>query len=57
LVQLGGRRSLKHGTRFHIHLRGFFSSIAASVAAAVIPPTATSREFLSASFSRLAFVL
>src|SRR6516225_3156452 len=29
---------------FHIHLRGFFSSITAQVAAAVIPPSATSSK-------------
>jgi len=29
---------------FHIHLRGFFSSITAQVAAAVIPPSATSTK-------------
>jgi len=31
---------------FHIHLRGFFSSITAHVAAAVIPPSATSSAML-----------
>jgi hypothetical protein len=29
---------------FHIHLRGFFSSITPQVAAAVIPPSATSSK-------------
>jgi hypothetical protein len=32
---------------FHIHLRGFFSSITAHVAAAVIPPSATSSKISS----------
>jgi hypothetical protein len=31
----------------HIHLRGFFSSITAHVAAAVIPPSATSSKISS----------
>src|SRR4030095_12646319 len=50
--------SLRHGRpetnltlfdhSFHIHLRGFFSSITAHVAAAVIPPSATSSKTSSA---------
>jgi hypothetical protein len=36
--------TLSMARSFHIHLRGFFSSIAAQVAAAVIPPIATSSK-------------
>src|SRR5258708_4666377 len=35
-------RAICGAVSFHIHLRGFFSSITAHVAAAVIPPSATS---------------
>jgi hypothetical protein len=38
-------REVRHcGGTFHIYLRGFFSSITPHVAAAVIPPSATSSK-------------
>src|SRR5215510_8416442 len=55
LTRFDRLKNLNMGS-FHIHLRGFFSSITAQVAAAVIPLSATSSktssEFLSESFSR-----
>jgi hypothetical protein len=38
------REMQRRGGTFHIHLRGFFSSITPHVAAAVIPPSATSSK-------------
>jgi hypothetical protein len=38
------REVQRRGGTFHIHLRGFFSSITPHVAAAVIPPSATSSK-------------
>src|SRR5262245_438595 len=38
------REVQRRGGTFHIHLRGFFSSITAHVAAAVIPASATSSK-------------
>src|SRR5258708_37842122 len=38
------REVQRRGGTFDIHLRGFFSSITAHVAAAVIPPSATSSK-------------
>jgi hypothetical protein len=38
------REVQRRGGTFHIHLRGFFSSITPHVAAAVIPASATSNK-------------
>ena len=43
LTRFDRLKNLNMGS-FHIHLRGFLSSITAQVAAAVIPPSATSSK-------------